>query len=60
MLYASEDPRDLVQVLRRVVTDAGLRSRLAAAGRTRVQGYGWPEVARAIAARYEELLRERC
>jgi len=60
MLYASEDPRDLVQVLRRVVTDAGLRTRLAAAGRARVQRYGWPEVARAIAARYEGLLRERC
>jgi phosphatidylinositol alpha-mannosyltransferase len=60
LLYASDDPRDLVQVLRRVVTDAPLRTRLARAGRARVQSYGWPEVALRIANHYEELLRERC
>jgi glycosyltransferase involved in cell wall biosynthesis len=60
VLYASDDPRALRDALSRVVRDAGLRARLAAAGRERVRGYSWPQVAGRVATFYEGLLRERC
>jgi len=60
LLYTSDSARDLRDALRRVVTDAGLRRRLASRGHETVQGYGWPHVAAIVAANYERLLRERC
>ena len=59
LLHATADPRDLRDVLRRMVTDAGLRRTLAAGGRVRVQQYAWPTVAAAVERHYEKLLRER-
>jgi phosphatidylinositol alpha-mannosyltransferase len=60
LLYPSASPRALCDALRRVVTDAGMRACLAEHGGRRVQAYGWPRVAAAIAGHYERLLRERC
>lgn len=48
------DPSDVAALsaaLREVLSDKSLRTRLAAAGRDRVSGYAWPEVA----AKYVEL-----
>ena len=58
LLHATADPRDLRDVLRRIVTDRGLRDALAAGGRARVQQYAWPAVAATVEAHYEKLLRE--
>jgi phosphatidylinositol alpha-mannosyltransferase len=60
LLYASSSAGDLRDALRRVVTDAGLRRRLAVCGLKTAQSYGWPRVAAAVALHYERLLRERC
>lgn len=60
LLYRSDSARELRDALRQMVTDAGLRRRLAARGQATVQGYGWPRVAAAVEAGYERLLRERC
>jgi glycosyltransferase involved in cell wall biosynthesis len=60
ILHETADPRDLRDALRRIVTDAPMRLRLAAGGRERVQEYAWPTVAGTVEAHYETLLRERC
>jgi phosphatidylinositol alpha-mannosyltransferase len=60
VLHRSADVRDLRDVLRRLVTDGGLRNRLADSGRRRVQEFAWPRVASRVAAHYEDLLRSRC
>jgi phosphatidylinositol alpha-mannosyltransferase len=59
LLYDGGDPRALRAALGRVVGDAALRARLAAAGRARVQAYAWPQVAARVESHYERLLRAR-
>jgi glycosyltransferase involved in cell wall biosynthesis len=42
--------------MQRMVTDAGLRERLSAAGRATAERYSWPVVRDAYTALYRELI----
>ncbi len=52
---ASGDVRALRAAIARLLADDALRARLADAGRARVRAYGWPAVATATRAVYEQL-----
>ncbi len=56
LLVPPDDPAALATALTRVLTDPGLRSRLATAGLARVRQYAWPIVARKTVEYYLELL----
>ena len=60
LLHTTADARDLRDVLRRIVTDAGLRTTLGAGGRRRAEEFAWPRIAARVETHYERLLRERC
>lgn len=56
LLVPPADPTALASALVRVLSDAGLRSRLVSAGLLRAREYAWPVIAGRTTAYYEELL----
>lgn len=54
-----DDAAGLAAAILRLWRDAGLRERLAAAGRARAAGFTWPACARATLAAYAEVLTAR-
>ncbi len=56
LLVPPDDPDALARALDRVLEDADLRSRLAAAARQRAAAFTWDRAARTLTALYERLL----
>jgi phosphatidylinositol alpha-mannosyltransferase len=56
LLVRPADPTALAVGICRLLSDAALRDRLAAAGRAKAQSYSWPKVARQILDLYEETI----
>jgi len=56
LLVPVRAPAALAAAQRRIVTEAGLRERLSAAGRATAARYSWPAVAGAYTALYRELI----
>lgn len=60
VLTPRDDPAALAAGIDRLLADGDLRARLAQRGRERVvEAYAWPQIAKATAAAYDELLERR-
>ncbi|MFL5885173.1 MAG: glycosyltransferase family 4 protein [Thermoleophilaceae bacterium] len=57
--FSSRDPQSLGAMAERILTDAELRERLVAEASEHVLTFDWGDVARQVAAVYEELLASR-
>jgi glycosyltransferase involved in cell wall biosynthesis len=56
LLVPLRSPEVMSAAMQRMVTDAGLRERLSAAGRATAERYSWPVVRDAYTALYRELI----